>query len=180
MFFNSFVFRSGCICVCLGPEASVHDEIRVMCQALWLSSMLSTPASRGPPTQQQQSEPLPPFIFWLTTFIEVVSLFNTRHTFFSKVTGKWCMRVTNWWTKFSIHFSKVSVHKNFLTYKSSSLSCEFLSIEKWFCSSRCGSCRMGHKTNSTGLGWMEGRVEIKKQLSCETSAAISHCLYHIF
>ncbi|XP_045891902.1 RUS1 family protein C16orf58 homolog isoform X2 [Micropterus dolomieu] len=47
--------RNGCICVCLGPEASVHDEIRVMCQALWLSSMLSTPASRGLPTQQQQS-----------------------------------------------------------------------------------------------------------------------------
>ncbi|XP_073350457.1 RUS family member 1 [Pagrus major] len=32
--------RNGCVCVCLGPEASVHDEIRAFCQAVWLSSML--------------------------------------------------------------------------------------------------------------------------------------------
>ncbi|KAK9534791.1 hypothetical protein VZT92_007214 [Zoarces viviparus] len=43
--------RNGCVCVCLGPEASVHDEIRAMCQAVWLSSKLSTPTSRDPPTQ---------------------------------------------------------------------------------------------------------------------------------
>lgn len=41
--------RNGCVCVCLGPEASVRDEIRAMCQAVWLSNKLS------PPTQQQQS-----------------------------------------------------------------------------------------------------------------------------
>lgn len=41
--------RNGCVCVCLGPEASVRDEIRAMCQAVWLSNTLS------PPTQQQQS-----------------------------------------------------------------------------------------------------------------------------
>ncbi|KAM6914015.1 RUS family member 1 [Lycodopsis pacificus] len=35
--------RNGCVCVCLGPEASVHDEIRAMCQAVWLSSKLSPP-----------------------------------------------------------------------------------------------------------------------------------------
>ncbi|XP_070779682.1 RUS family member 1 isoform X1 [Enoplosus armatus] len=47
--------RNGCVCVCLGPEASVHDEIRAMCQAVWLSSMLSPPTTREPPTLQQQS-----------------------------------------------------------------------------------------------------------------------------
>ncbi|XP_059204803.1 RUS1 family protein C16orf58 homolog [Centropristis striata] len=41
--------RNGCVCVCLGPEASVCDELRAMCQALWLSSMLNSP------TKQQQS-----------------------------------------------------------------------------------------------------------------------------
>uniref|UniRef100_A0A671Y9X2 RUS family member 1 n=1 Tax=Sparus aurata TaxID=8175 RepID=A0A671Y9X2_SPAAU len=30
--------RNGCVCVCLGPEASVHDEIRALCQAVWLSA----------------------------------------------------------------------------------------------------------------------------------------------
>lgn len=43
--------RNGCVCVCLGPEASVRDEIRAMCQALWLSSRLNPPTST-PPTQQ--------------------------------------------------------------------------------------------------------------------------------
>ncbi|XP_067332981.1 RUS1 family protein C16orf58 homolog isoform X2 [Channa argus] len=37
--------QNGCVCVCLGPEASVHDEIRAMCQALWLQSMFSHSAS---------------------------------------------------------------------------------------------------------------------------------------
>ncbi|XP_076608755.1 RUS family member 1 [Chaetodon auriga] len=45
--------KNGCVCVCLGPEASVHDEIRVMCQAVWLSSTLSHPTARQPPAQQQ-------------------------------------------------------------------------------------------------------------------------------
>uniref|UniRef100_A0A3B4XX92 RUS family member 1 n=1 Tax=Seriola lalandi dorsalis TaxID=1841481 RepID=A0A3B4XX92_SERLL len=47
--------RNGCICVCLGPKASVHDEIRVMCQAVWVSSTMSPPAHTEPTTQQQQS-----------------------------------------------------------------------------------------------------------------------------
>ncbi|XP_040918871.1 RUS1 family protein C16orf58 homolog [Toxotes jaculatrix] len=47
--------RDGCICVCLGPEASVHDEIRAMCQAVWISNMLSPPTSTDPATQKQQS-----------------------------------------------------------------------------------------------------------------------------
>ncbi|XP_062294908.1 RUS1 family protein C16orf58 homolog [Scomber scombrus] len=33
--------RNGCVCVCLGPDASVRDEIRAMCQAVWLRSTLS-------------------------------------------------------------------------------------------------------------------------------------------
>lgn len=37
--------RNGCVCVCLGPEASVQDEIRAMCQALWLSNRLNTSTS---------------------------------------------------------------------------------------------------------------------------------------
>lgn len=47
--------RNGCVCVCLGPEASVHDEIRAMCQAVWLSSQLSSSNCRGSPTEQQKS-----------------------------------------------------------------------------------------------------------------------------
>ncbi|XP_070704191.1 RUS family member 1 [Pempheris klunzingeri] len=47
--------QNGCVCVCLGPEASVHHEIRAMCQAVRLSSMLSPQTSREPPTKQQQS-----------------------------------------------------------------------------------------------------------------------------
>ncbi|XP_067472406.1 RUS1 family protein C16orf58 homolog isoform X2 [Thunnus thynnus] len=45
--------RNGSVCVCLGPDASVRDEIRVMCQAVWLRSMLSSAASGEPPTQKQ-------------------------------------------------------------------------------------------------------------------------------
>ncbi|TKS92296.1 RUS1 family protein C16orf58 -like protein [Collichthys lucidus] len=47
--------RNGCVCVCLGPEASVHDEIRAMCQAVWLSRML-TSTSRELRKKQQQSQ----------------------------------------------------------------------------------------------------------------------------
>ncbi|XP_029294280.1 RUS family member 1 [Cottoperca gobio] len=47
--------QNGCVSVCLGPEASVHDEIRVMCQALWLSNKLSTPTSREYPIEQQSN-----------------------------------------------------------------------------------------------------------------------------
>nr|XP_040046446.1 RUS1 family protein C16orf58 homolog [Gasterosteus aculeatus aculeatus] len=43
--------RNGCVCVCLAPEASVRDEIRAMCQAVWLRSKLSIPTSRDPPMQ---------------------------------------------------------------------------------------------------------------------------------
>nr|XP_046270961.1 RUS1 family protein C16orf58 homolog [Scatophagus argus] len=46
--------QNGCVCVCLAPEASVQDEIRAMCQAVWLSSMLSLPTSAEPAPQQQQ------------------------------------------------------------------------------------------------------------------------------
>ncbi|XP_074552930.1 RUS family member 1 [Halichoeres trimaculatus] len=38
--------KNGCVCVCLGPETTVDDEIRAMCQAIWLSSRLSDQASR--------------------------------------------------------------------------------------------------------------------------------------
>ncbi|KAM4531556.1 RUS family member 1 [Odontesthes bonariensis] len=38
--------RNGCVCVCLGPEASVRDEIRAVCQAVWLSSMLNCPTKQ--------------------------------------------------------------------------------------------------------------------------------------
>ncbi|XP_062264244.1 RUS1 family protein C16orf58 homolog [Platichthys flesus] len=47
--------RNGCVCVCLGPEASVHDEIRAVCQAVWISSKLSPLASTELAAQQQQS-----------------------------------------------------------------------------------------------------------------------------
>ncbi|XP_041813434.1 RUS1 family protein C16orf58 homolog [Chelmon rostratus] len=47
--------KNGCVCVCLGPEASVHDEIRVMCQAVWLSRKLSHLTDGDPHAQQQQS-----------------------------------------------------------------------------------------------------------------------------
>ncbi|XP_028310908.1 RUS family member 1 [Gouania willdenowi] len=34
--------RKGCVCVCLSPGASVHHEIRAMCQALWLRDEFKT------------------------------------------------------------------------------------------------------------------------------------------
>ncbi|PWA17791.1 hypothetical protein CCH79_00008101 [Gambusia affinis] len=43
--------RNGCICVCLGTDASVRDEIRAMCQAACVSNMLSCPTVLKP-TQQ--------------------------------------------------------------------------------------------------------------------------------
>ncbi|KAK5609123.1 hypothetical protein CRENBAI_015808 [Crenichthys baileyi] len=49
--------RNDCICVCLGTEASVHDEIRAVCQAVCISNMLGCPTARVPtsqkPTQQR-------------------------------------------------------------------------------------------------------------------------------
>lgn len=39
--------RNGCVCVCLGPEATVRDEIRAMCQALWLSSRNGHPKKQS-------------------------------------------------------------------------------------------------------------------------------------
>ncbi|KAM6966201.1 RUS family member 1 [Tautogolabrus adspersus] len=47
--------QNGCVCVCLRPEASVHDEIRAICQAVWLSSKLRTSTSRETLKQQSQS-----------------------------------------------------------------------------------------------------------------------------
>ncbi|KAG7238935.1 hypothetical protein INR49_030482 [Caranx melampygus] len=43
--------RNGSVCVCLGPKASSHDEIRAMCQAVWISSTMSGPGTTEP--QQQ-------------------------------------------------------------------------------------------------------------------------------
>ncbi|XP_020501388.2 RUS1 family protein C16orf58 homolog [Labrus bergylta] len=47
--------QNGCVCVCLRPEASVHDEIRAVCQAVWLSSKLITSTSRETLKQPKQS-----------------------------------------------------------------------------------------------------------------------------
>ncbi|KAM3597556.1 uncharacterized protein V6R79_006059 [Siganus canaliculatus] len=47
--------QNGCVCVCLRPEASVCDEIRAMCQAVWLSSMLSQRTSSESLTKPGQS-----------------------------------------------------------------------------------------------------------------------------
>uniref|UniRef100_UPI003AB06119 RUS family member 1 n=1 Tax=Centroberyx gerrardi TaxID=166262 RepID=UPI003AB06119 len=52
--------KNGCVCVCLGPEASVGDEIRAVCQAVCLSSALHpetplTGASQQPLIQKRQS-----------------------------------------------------------------------------------------------------------------------------
>lgn len=62
---------TGAVCVCLGPEASVQDEIRVMCQALWLRRMLSSQPSRGASAEQRM--PL-----WL-----LISVHQQRSFFFS-------------------------------------------------------------------------------------------------
>lgn len=63
--FKPPVFLAGCVCVCLGPEASVSDEIRAMCQAVVLSNMLSSSNSREATgaAPKQQSEPLPLSMF---------------------------------------------------------------------------------------------------------------------
>uniref|UniRef100_A0A669DX08 RUS family member 1 n=1 Tax=Oreochromis niloticus TaxID=8128 RepID=A0A669DX08_ORENI len=64
-YFKPPVFLAGCVCVCLGPEASASDEIRAMCQAVVLSNMLSSSNSREATgaALKQQSEPLPPSMF---------------------------------------------------------------------------------------------------------------------
>lgn len=63
--FKPPVFLAGCVCVCLGPEASVSDEIRAMCQAVILSNMLSSSNSSEATgaALKQQSEPLPLSMF---------------------------------------------------------------------------------------------------------------------
>ncbi|XP_043955750.1 RUS1 family protein C16orf58 homolog [Gambusia affinis] len=43
--------RNGCICVCLGTDASVRDEIRAMCQAACVSNILSCPTALKPTRQ---------------------------------------------------------------------------------------------------------------------------------
>lgn len=45
--------QNGCVCVCLGPEASVRDEIRAMCQAVLLSSMLMATSTQHPTGHRQ-------------------------------------------------------------------------------------------------------------------------------
>ncbi|XP_077397928.1 RUS family member 1 [Festucalex cinctus] len=35
-------FTNGCVCVCLAAHANTRDEIRAMCQAIWLSDKLSS------------------------------------------------------------------------------------------------------------------------------------------
>ncbi|XP_075998962.1 RUS family member 1 isoform X2 [Genypterus blacodes] len=52
--------RNGCVCVCLGPEASVRDEIRAACQALCLSSSLNPSAAEG----NASTKPLIPNSHW--------------------------------------------------------------------------------------------------------------------
>ncbi|XP_069573634.1 RUS family member 1 [Brachyistius frenatus] len=47
--------RDGCVRVCLRAEASVRDEIRAMCEAVWLSSASSPPASGEHEAPKQQS-----------------------------------------------------------------------------------------------------------------------------
>lgn len=59
------VLRSGCICVCLGSGASVHDEIRAACQALCLSNMLKSPSFSQ---TSKQSESWHLFVFFLKFF----------------------------------------------------------------------------------------------------------------
>lgn len=52
--------RNGCVCVCLAREASAHDEIRAMCQAVWLSDTLNPKTSKettcSSPKQQSHWE----------------------------------------------------------------------------------------------------------------------------
>lgn len=48
--------RNGRICVCLGAGASVKDEIRVMCQALWLRSALSSSAQKNQSNMEMVQE----------------------------------------------------------------------------------------------------------------------------
>ncbi|KAM4534891.1 RUS family member 1 [Fundulus diaphanus] len=50
--------RNGCICVCLGTEASVHDEIRAMCQAVCISNMLICPKAAVPASVKPKQQSL--------------------------------------------------------------------------------------------------------------------------
>jgi len=67
----------------LGPEASVRDEIRAVCQAVWLSSMLNCP-------RKQQSEPLPAS-FALKYWFECYIIKKACSLFLSQTKGHWEM-----------------------------------------------------------------------------------------
>ena len=118
---------------------------------------------------------LPSFHYLM--LIQVLSLFYTMHTiiFFYRSLGygAWESQVDG--QNFQSIPQRLSHTITVLNYKSSALSFVVFTNNHCACMiSRCGSCRMGPETNSTGLGWVEGRMENKKQLSCRTHGAISH------
>uniref|UniRef100_A0A8C6K765 RUS family member 1 n=1 Tax=Nothobranchius furzeri TaxID=105023 RepID=A0A8C6K765_NOTFU len=84
--------RNGCVCVCLGAEASVHDEIRAVCQAVWVSDMLSCPVSKQTTNikPKQHGKSLLHFIYIGHLF----KCFMSLVCILLKVSGRWCMRVT--------------------------------------------------------------------------------------
>lgn len=153
-------FSVGCICVCLGPEASIDDEIRVMCQAVWLRSMLSRPASKESPAQMQSEH------YYFLTLTGRLSLIYSELTLFS-LKGHWEM----------VHESHGLMDKVFDPFVKGEHKHKSFHLLIFICCvfpknfvlgivSRCESCRVGHETNLTGLGWVEGGMENKNQLNC--------------
>ena len=48
IFLTFCLFFAGCVCVCLAPRVSVCDQIRAVCQAICLSSLLSSAENEAP------------------------------------------------------------------------------------------------------------------------------------
>lgn len=117
--FSSPLGSAGCVCVCLGSTASVHDEIRATCQALWISSALMSRKPGGP----QHSEPHTRLVsLGLLMLLKkgggagrlfYKTCFYYYFLFIVQVTGSWCMRVISSWTRPLPLFSKVNEFAHF-------------------------------------------------------------------
>lgn len=103
---------------------------------------------------------------------------NTHFYFiYLKVTGKWCMRVTSWWTKFSTHFSKVSTHKIVLTYKS--LSLYVFNKRNLLLRLFPGVEAAGWDMKRTLLDWDEWRVDWKTKSIWTVRRIQAFCIVYI-
>lgn len=174
-----FLSSSGCVCVCLGSTASVQDEIRAMCQAAWISGVLTD----GKPVTQPHGEPL------TSTFVnllihahkkgEGLMLFSATLCFCFVLKGHWEIvheshRLMD--TNFNAFLRGEHTHTHLLKPQSIKW-CVFHQEELIFATvCRSGGGRMGHEADSDGLGRVEGGLENKTQLTCRVQTFYTICL----